>query len=88
MKIHVGKLPGVSFAFEPFWIGCNIIIPVYIPCQAKFFDQSSKEGHTRLNRTIRALVAALGQAPGALDRSDVNLMNIQEDHTAHRTTRW
>ena len=86
MEIHVGKLPGVWFAFEPFWIGCNIIIPVYIPCQAKFFDQSSKEGHTRLNRTIRALVAALGQAPGALDRSDVNLMNIQEEHTAYNTT--
>ena len=49
----------------------------------EFFHLGSWAGRTWLNRTIRALVAAPGEALGALDRSNVNLMNIQEDGGAH-----
>ena len=42
------------------------------------YSYGNGEGHTSLNRTIRALVAAPGEALGALDRSNVNLMNIQQ----------
>ena len=49
----------------------------------EFFHLGSWAGRTWLNRTIRALVAAPGEALGTLDRSNVNLMNIQEDGGAH-----